>query len=81
LVADIHYAEWSAPIGRAASGATPPYPSQIELVRPQEDYRLKLNIRELRLNQPLKPNAFTLEKPAGVEEVELKEDPPAEEPQ
>ena len=36
-------------------------------------YRLKLLIKELTLNEPLAPEKFHLEKPAGAELVELKE--------
>lgn len=68
LVADIRYGGW-----RQADGV--PYPHEIELVRPHEDYRLKLLIKNLSLNQPLPPERFRLEPPAGVEVVELKSDP------
>ncbi len=73
LVADIRYADWQRE-GPA------PFPARIELVRPQEDYRLQLNIKELTLNQPLPLDAFQLEKPEGVEVVELKDEPLPEAP-
>lgn len=66
LLADIHYAQW-----QDAGGV--PYPRTIELIRPHDDYRLKLLIKELTLNEPLAPEKFHLEKPAGAELVELKE--------
>ncbi|MFB3140857.1 MAG: hypothetical protein ACE1Z1_06660 [Candidatus Acidiferrales bacterium] len=66
LLADIHYARW-----QDAGGV--PYPRTIELIRPHDDYRLKLLIKELTLNEPLAPEKFHLEKPAGAELVELKE--------
>ena len=65
LLADIHYGQWQETDGI-------PYPRTIELVRPQEDYRLKLIVKKLTLNQPLPPERFRLEPPAGVETVELK---------
>lgn len=72
LVADIHYADWSD-----AGGIS--YPRSIELVRPLDDYRLKLLIKEVKLNEPLPAERFRLEPPAGVEVVELKAEPkPAE---
>lgn len=71
LVADIRYADW--PRDKAA-----PYPAEIELVRPLEDYRLKLLFKELALNQPLTPAQFRLERPAGAEVVELTDEPPPE---
>jgi hypothetical protein len=66
LLADIHYARW-----QDAGGVS--YPRTIELIRPYDDYRLKLLIKELTLNEPLAPEKFHLEKPAGAELVELKE--------
>lgn len=72
LVADIHYGDWRR-------DGPAPFPGKIELVRPQEDYRLKLNLKELTLNQPLPADAFHLEKPEGVEVVELTDEPPPEE--
>lgn len=66
LLADIHYAQW-----QDAGGVS--YPRTIELIRPHDDYRLKLLIKELTLNEPLAPEKFHLEKPAGAELVELKE--------
>ena len=71
LVADVHYGQW-----RLADGV--PYPREITLVRPQDDYRLKLLVKELRLNQPLPPERFRLEPPQGVEVIEVKPEPPAE---
>ncbi len=68
LLADIHYGQWQESDGI-------PYPRAIELIRPQEDYRLKLLIKKLALNQPLPPERFRLEPPAGVETVELKSTP------
>ena len=64
LVADIHYDAWSQSAGQR-------YPHTIELVRPQEDYRLKLLVKELTLNEPIPAEKFRLEKPAGVELVQL----------
>ena len=72
LIADVHYGDW-----RETAGGVP-YPYEIELVRPQEDYRLKLLIKELTLNQPIEEKKFHLERPAGVELVRLVEEPEAE---
>lgn len=65
LLADIRYAQW-----RETDGV--PYPHEIELIRPQEDYRLKLIVKKLALNQPIAAEKFRLEPPPGVEIVELK---------
>ncbi|MFQ5662411.1 MAG: hypothetical protein ACE5HL_01085 [Terriglobia bacterium] len=78
LVADIHYDQW-----RTEEGV--PYPHQIELARPQDDYRLRLIVKRLTLNQPIAPEKFQLERPPGVELVELQAEagtaPAPEEPQ
>ena len=66
LVTDIHYGAWRA------VGATS-YPHEIELVRPHDDYRLKLLVKEVKLNQPLGPKRFELAQPTGVELVNLDE--------
>lgn len=66
LLADIHYDLWQEE-GELA------YPRQIELIRPHDDYRIKLLIKELTLNEPLAAEKFRLEKPTGVDLVELKE--------
>lgn len=70
LLADIRYGAWSPAQGL-------PYPREIELVRPQEDYRLKLIVKELTLNETLGPEKFRLEKPAAAELVRLKDEPSA----
>ena len=65
LVSDVRYDDW-----RDESGVL--YPHQIELVRPQDDYRLTLRFKKLTLNQPLSADKFQLEKPEGAELVEVK---------
>lgn len=47
------------------------FPWQIEIVRPQEEYDITLNIVKLELNQPLPDDKFVLEQPPGVEVVRL----------
>jgi hypothetical protein len=49
------------------------FPSQIEIVRPQEEYDITLNIVKLDLNHPLTNDQFMLEIPAGTETVHLGE--------
>jgi hypothetical protein len=66
LVSDIRYAEW-----REVDGT--PFPHRIELVRPQDDYRLALVFKKVALNQRLEPKQFVLEKPEGAELVEVEE--------
>lgn len=66
LQTDIHYADWR-PAGETR------YPHLIEVIRPYDDYRLKLLVKELTLNGPMGPEKFRLEQPAGVELVDLDE--------
>ncbi len=73
LVTDVHYAEW-----RSRKGTS--YPKTIELVRPQEDYRLTLIVKEITLNEPLDPEKFRLEQPPGVELVDLSKPAQEEKP-
>lgn len=79
LLTDVHYGKWQETEGIR-------YPHEIELLRPHDDYRLKLLVEEVQFNQPLGPEKFQLEQPAGFELVRLTEkaagtEPvPAEEP-
>jgi hypothetical protein len=66
LVTDIHYADWR-PAGETR------YPHLIEVVRPHDDYRLKLLVKEITLNGPMGPERFRLEQPAEVELIDLDE--------
>ena len=47
------------------------YPARIEITRPVEDYRLVIAIQKATFNQPITPEKFELNKPEGVEFVEL----------
>lgn len=47
------------------------FPSRIEIVRPQEEYDITLNLLKLEINKPLKDDQFTLEQPPGAEVVHL----------
>lgn len=47
------------------------FPSRIEIIRPQEEYDITLNMVKLDLNQPLSNEKFTLEQPAGAQVVHL----------
>ncbi|MGH9803674.1 MAG: hypothetical protein ACRD4D_00775 [Candidatus Acidiferrales bacterium] len=73
LMADVHYSAWM-------ESSDTPYPSQIELARPHEDYRLKLLIRELKLNEPIEADKFRLEQPGGTDLIDLAKDPLPQEP-
>jgi hypothetical protein len=47
------------------------FPSQIEIKRPQEEYDITLSVLKMEMNGPLPNDKFILEKPAGVEVVQL----------
>jgi hypothetical protein len=47
------------------------YPSRLEILRPQEEYDIKLNMLKVEINHPLSDDQFVLEQPAGAEVVHL----------
>lgn len=47
------------------------FPSKIEIIRPEEEYDITLNIVKLDLNQPLSPDKFVLEQPPGAQVIRL----------
>lgn len=47
------------------------FPSRIELVRPQEEYDITLNMLKVEINKPLRDDQFALEQPPGAEVVHL----------
>ena len=63
-VEDVHYSD-----DHDYQGIT--YPSRIEVVRPIEDYRLAITILKATFNQPIEPEKFILNKPEGVQLVDL----------
>jgi hypothetical protein len=48
------------------------FPSLIEIERPREEYRIALKMIKLILNEPLQPEQFQLEIPAGATVTDLK---------
>jgi outer membrane lipoprotein-sorting protein len=48
-----------------------PYPGQIEIWRPKEEYDITLNVVKLELNKPLGDDQFQLPQPPGAEVVHL----------
>ena len=67
LESDIRYGAWSGESGG------PEFPRRIVLRRPNEDYRLEIDVTRLTLNQPIPPERFELEQPAGSELVKVGE--------
>ena len=47
------------------------YPSRIEIVRPQEEYDITLNMLKVDINKPLTDDQFVLEQPPGADVVHL----------
>jgi hypothetical protein len=67
LLSDAHYGNWQL----VAAGNAEQYPMQIHLERPHDEYTLDLAISKITLNQPLTPEQFKLEPPAGTEIVRV----------
>jgi hypothetical protein len=63
-VEDVHYSDYHDFQGTS-------YPSHTEVVRPIEDYRLKITILKATFNQPIEPEKFILNKPEGAQLVDL----------
>jgi len=64
LATDARYAEY-----RDYDGVS--FASRIEIVRPQEEYDITLNMLKVEINKPLTDDQFVLEQPAGAEVVHL----------
>lgn len=64
LVTDAHYANYNLYDGVD-------FPSRIEIVRPQEEYNITLNILKMQINKPLTDDQFALQQPPGAEVVHL----------
>jgi hypothetical protein len=70
LLSDVRYADWQP----VAPGSTTEYPMSIRIDRPHDEYRLDLIISKIMLNEPLTPEQFKLEAPAGAEIVHVGEE-------
>ena len=64
LVTDVRYGEYK-------EYDSIPFPSQIEISRPQEEYDITLNIVKMDINKPLTDEQFALQQPPGAEVVRL----------
>jgi len=71
-ISDIRVSDWQ-PAGDI------PYPRQILLARPTDDYQLQISITKLTLNEPIAPDKFHLAQPEGSKLVRV--GPQAQEPQ
>jgi hypothetical protein len=64
LVTDARYAEY-----KDYDGVT--FASRIEIVRPQEEYDITLNLLKVDINKPLKDDQFVLQQPPGADVVHM----------
>jgi len=64
FVEDVRYAKY-----QDFQGVT--YPSQIEVMRPIEDYRLAITMQKATFNQPIEADKFVLAQPPGTQLVDL----------
>jgi len=69
----VHYNDWDT------TGATP-YPRQITLVRPEDDYKLDITVKKMTLNESISAEKFVLAQPPGTDLVRVGEDAPKEQP-
>jgi hypothetical protein len=64
IESDVQYSGWAA-VG------TDEYPRQIFINRPASAYQLQIGIVKLTLNQPISPDHFVLQQPAGTQLVQV----------
>lgn len=81
LDSDVAYSVWlmdsPAP---GASGPNRPFPREIRISRPQDDYQLAVSIAKLTLNSDIPAARFTLAQPPGTELVRVGENEPGAQP-
>ena len=79
LDSDIVYSDWQ-PAGTTPATSNAPataqisYPRDIEIWRPQDDYKVEIRILKLTLNEPISADRFELAQPAGTELVRVGEE-------
>jgi hypothetical protein len=69
LVTDARYANYKEYDGTN-------FPSRLEIVRPQEEYTITLNLLKVEINKPLRDDQFALHQPPGAEVVHLERPQP-----
>jgi hypothetical protein len=79
LLADIRYGDWRAAANGTAgqpaeAGPGIPFPREIVLTRPKDDYTLDIRVLKLQLDGRIGAERFLLEQPPGTELVNLGED-------
>jgi outer membrane lipoprotein-sorting protein len=75
LDSDIQYSDWQPVPAPAAGGAPGTEPTlfarDIHIWRPQDDYKLEIQILKLTLNESISPDRFELAQPAGTDLVRV----------
>jgi outer membrane lipoprotein-sorting protein len=78
LESDVAYSDWQ-PLGAAISGGAPTaaqvsFAHDIHIWRPQDDYKLEIQILKLTVNEEISTDRFELAQPAGTELVRVGEE-------
>jgi outer membrane lipoprotein-sorting protein len=81
LDSDIQYSDWQpAATTPGTSGATTgpqtSFARDIKIWRPQDDYKLEIQIQKLTLNEPISADRFELLQPEGTDLTRVGEDTP-----
>ncbi|HEV2522806.1 MAG TPA: hypothetical protein VGT24_10540 [Candidatus Acidoferrales bacterium] len=84
LDSDIQYADWQ-PVPTGPPGAASPveqtiFARDIHIWRPQDDYKLEIQIQKLTLNESISADRFALDQPTGTELVRVGEETPGAQP-
>jgi outer membrane lipoprotein-sorting protein len=85
LDSDIEYSDWQpaetvfSP-GGAPQGPPTYFPRDIHIWRPQDDYKLEIQIMKLTLNEPISADRFQLAQPAGTQLVRVGAEAPGAHP-
>jgi outer membrane lipoprotein-sorting protein len=78
LDSDIEYSDWQ-PLGAASTGGAPAlrqvsFAHDIHIWRPQDDYKLEIQILKLTVNEEISADRFELAQPVGAELVRVGEE-------
>ncbi len=81
LDSDIVYSNWqpadaTLTSGGASAATQIAYPRDIRIWRPQDDYKLEINILKVTLNEAISPDRFDLPQPQGTDLVRVGEETP-----
>jgi outer membrane lipoprotein-sorting protein len=84
LDSDIAYSDWQ-PLGAAPAGGAPAlrqvsYAHDIHIWRPQDDYKLEIQILKLTVNEEILADRFELAQPAGTDLVRVGEEQAGKQP-